>query len=861
MSGLPDWASSALLEAVKDDSWLPLCDELHLNIKNKLSELSVHKRFCELTGNEQAVLVERSYQDMQRAQSKKERSLLEKFSKRMSREVDEELLKHILKDSLVLPLEEGKNYTALPETKKGYHPTNVDKLMDEYSAAIIHMLENSPANIINTTKLFMNRPLPGSIRPYIWSRALWLGDKNVSKMVFSRLAPSLDLILSRRCHSILDKAYPRLSSRNNASFAKTIVSHFMRMVDMKLPTNGFDSFEEMDNVVYLVIPLIVLLRSNYDTEKRKEVDPASNPTSVITANKKDAKGIEGKQGEKEENKNENADREGDEEEEGVQFSDDITELVRSKVYSAINRVPHAVENALFALLEPKKLGLLAVANEKLNFVERSPIINRVISLFSTKDPETYSKIWRLRATENTVKRAEKSEYNVESTTTTFDAFINEQLKRGLSGLLNLDTLLFVWDQGFIADFGGMIPLVLVALIIGDKEELRGLSTFVNAVETFTSYCQGVTVSHLQNLMGKVFPTELMDMFDLTGNYEFKRGDDSIMQASYKRVELESNTTAMQKLRAAGDAVVMFNKLQEQEKQRVLVAHHKVESAKLRKEHAEQLKHLLHNAMQAASNMKTSEDAAKQAEEQEKLHEELVQRQHEEIERLIEEHHRAMKQHLKAAIDTTHTTTKKPHSLPVANQHENFREGVDAMRFLIAHHEKEDKLEMEQKEEYLIKNNEKVSEKKPSEEKVERAALSSKQSTEDEEKETKEKPGSKKKSETTKGPEIVQPLVLDEKLDEDGRILLSIECKEGEEFSGLPDGAEAVGAWYGKMDAKDEDMKKDEDVIENIEDLLVSGEPFLVSCETMKCDPFPGAKKKLTIKYIMPAPAEVDEGDS
>jgi len=155
MSGLPDWASSALLEAVKDASWLPLCDELHSGIKNQLAELNVNKRFCELTVKEQGVLVERSFQDMQRSLT--EKTLLDRFSKKVSREVDEELLKHILKDSLVLPVENGKNYTALPETKKKYHPTNVDKLMDEYSAAIIEMLEDSPANIMNATKLFLNR--------------------------------------------------------------------------------------------------------------------------------------------------------------------------------------------------------------------------------------------------------------------------------------------------------------------------------------------------------------------------------------------------------------------------------------------------------------------------------------------------------------------------------------------------------------------------------------------------------------------------------------------------------------------------------------------------------------------------------
>jgi hypothetical protein len=39
----------------------------------------------------------------------------------------------------------------------------------------------------------------------------------------------------------------------------------------------------------------------------------------------------------------------------------------------------------------------------------------------------------------------------------------------------------------------------------------------------------VTVTQLQKLLGDIFPIETKDLFDLTGNYEFKRGNDGIMQ--------------------------------------------------------------------------------------------------------------------------------------------------------------------------------------------------------------------------------------------------------------------------------------------------------------------------------------------
>ena len=171
------------------------------------------------------------------------------------------------------------------------------------------------------------------------------------------------------------------------------------MIDLKLPTNSYDSFEEMDNITYLVIPLIVLLRSNYETDKRIDKDGGENKTGLAAISEMEKKGKGnrnlsnltagngngGQDKDKDKDKQaknqdqdindinrkyggggyDSGDDEVDPEDSAVKFEEDITALVNAKVFSGMNKIPYALENALFALLEPKYLGLMSVSNEKL----------------------------------------------------------------------------------------------------------------------------------------------------------------------------------------------------------------------------------------------------------------------------------------------------------------------------------------------------------------------------------------------------------------------------------------------------------------------------------------------------------------
>jgi len=329
------------------------------------------------------------------------------------------------------------------------------------------------------------------------------------------------VLLSRRCHALLDVSFPSLSSRSNASFMKQVVSSFMRMYGFALPANASESFEEADMLMYLSVPLIITFRTNKSNKKATGVGGAGG-----------AGGGEG----------------GDEEDGKIEFIEDDTSTgARGSIMA-----PLGVEAALFAMLEPRHLGLLKVEGERFSLADRAQGMNRVGSLVSARDPTLHQRLWRLKSDGAppgsasggggggggmSPRSGTSGPEPSSSTATTVDAFLNDMLKKGLSGLLNLETCLFVWDQGFVVGFGAILPATIVALILGAAEELKALATLTAVIETFCSFCQSVTIPQLQKLMTEHCENELKEVFDAEGGYKLGRtaGDDGILQAMYPRL--------------------------------------------------------------------------------------------------------------------------------------------------------------------------------------------------------------------------------------------------------------------------------------------------------------------------------------
>ena len=255
----PTWASRAVAIAIDDASWEPLLESLHTGIRAQLKQLAVGKRFSELTVGEQAALVERSFYETQQNEVDAER--VARFSQRLGRAVDDELLAFLQgaaqAGGAALPSlgeREAQGGLRLSE-----HVSNADQMLEVFAKTVLEMLDASPPEMASTLRLFLNRPLPECLRGSIWLSALTkriepqknrrgsmsqpaapahatqqLQPPPGLQVVVGKLAPSLDVLLARRCHAMLDACFGELSSRANASFLKQVVSTFMRMLGLKV---------------------------------------------------------------------------------------------------------------------------------------------------------------------------------------------------------------------------------------------------------------------------------------------------------------------------------------------------------------------------------------------------------------------------------------------------------------------------------------------------------------------------------------------------------------------------------------------------------------------------------------------------
>ena len=598
--GLPGWASVALTQACRDENWIPLCDILHGEIKQQLEGNLVSKRFSELTETEQASLVEHHYRELCIRGNKDH---LEPFTAVMNRAVDEQLLHIILQKSLNKDAVRKSGYasingpdfsSAAEEEKKSKadekdevtKETTLDFLMGEISGAVIELLEKSAPALRNTLVMFLNKPLPTQIRIYVWSKSLRLDQQRLedgSALFGARIAPSVDLILSRRCHALLDTSFSVVSSRANASFVKTILTNFMRLAGMKVPDTASDNFEVMEHLAYLLIPLLIILRSNMYDLLLSEIKDNTTMHAVVAV-----------QGENEEDVPPGHPLLGHDPKVApgtIEFyEDNYTTNLGSKI-NATKRI-NIMENALYSLLEPRFLGLveLAVQEKKkkkkkgdeadkeaaeavkeslsasssrskkknkdsvsgtFKFVQRAPGMGQAVTLLEAKVPKLAKMLLSLEknavaggiteadlgygstAPSGRVKEHEIT-YFVLSQATNWKEFMNEMLLRGLSGLLNLEVTLFLWDQGFVTDFGAMLPLALVALIAGASPEIGALVSYRNVVETFISYCRTVDVEQMQKLLMKHCRYEMKEF----GEMEVQPGrDDEVMTENFRKIEM------------------------------------------------------------------------------------------------------------------------------------------------------------------------------------------------------------------------------------------------------------------------------------------------------------------------------------
>jgi len=269
-------------------------------------------------------------------------------------------------------------------------PANTAILMDVSAATVIDALVSSPPQLSSTMKLFINKPIPAILRPHIWDFSLHTVDieknnPNLSLAV-SKLAPALDAMISQRCHSILDKSYVEISSRQLAALIKDVVVMFMKLQGIVIPHREED-FTPIDTLFAVILPLIVVYGN---------ISKANKYTETLETNG---------------------------------HGDAFDVFIFKK---------------LLALADPKYIG---ISNGR-NLITTSPVLPYTLELLNQYDSKLAMKLKAFRPSDRGYRY------------TTFDSFINESLIRGLSSLFSIDTLVFVWDQGFVTNFNIMLPLVL-----------------------------------------------------------------------------------------------------------------------------------------------------------------------------------------------------------------------------------------------------------------------------------------------------------------------------------------------------------------------------------------------------------------
>ena len=579
---LNEWATRAVARAVDDPTWEPLLESLHRGVREQVKQLSVGKRFSELTESEQAALVERSFHETQQSATGSE--LVTKFSHRLGKAVTDEMLEFLFaaqrKSDEERRQQQQQQQSQLQQSSFSLveHPSNADQMLELFSKTVINMLEASPPEMATTLRLFMNRPLPDSLRSSIWVSCLTqkiaptnrsgaasrraqsksagrAGSLEGVLRMTGKLAPSLDILMARRCHSLLDCSFVELSSRANAAFVKVVVSNFMRMLSLKMPAGPSDSFAETDQLACLAMPLVCAFRLSAGNRKRINEAPAA--ALPAAAAKRATEELRPKAA---------ASKESDV---------DVLEDGAADSRNFMDR-PNAIELALYTLLEPKHMGLLGAQEGHFFLVDKAPGVNRTLSMLLLRDPRFTRLLQGLRYDGSQASAAAAALANTTSgeaaaaaaagagaggpppasapvsprgalygislspaiscsTAPTLEDFINELVKRGLSGLLSMRTCLFVWDQGFVVGFGAFVPLVLVSLFLGAAEELRGLNALKAVYETFTSYCQSVTTERLQRLLSTHCAAELGQLFDSAGSYALDLGETGALQAVHKQV--------------------------------------------------------------------------------------------------------------------------------------------------------------------------------------------------------------------------------------------------------------------------------------------------------------------------------------
>jgi hypothetical protein len=495
---------NALDSLCQSSSWSRMLETIQRNTSKRLKEKG-YGRYSELTAAEQASFVEREFYEMQQANE----PVLQSFGTRLNKAVDDELLRLLYKSN----------------AGEVSHISNVDYLSSICSSSIQSILKSSPPEFATAAKLFLNRSLPPTQRQHVWYASLDLPSVVLDTASYGRLAPSLDVILSRRCYEVLDSYFPDYSTRSMAAACKTAIANFMRAHNVQLPYTS-KNFETTDRLLFVLIPVVHALQVGGDRGLALTYRPVEGQAPDPRVVDRLLATIMGP-------------RHLDQikfKESGAPAGMVAKSLTMSYCMKIIDRID---ADYLFHLMELEPLNPI---DEK-----RQALARREEEMASAENGGAAVDSADMDGPQNDHGDDDgdrQAKRNKEATNMDlldlrsfrkFEGFVNAMLLRGLSGLVSEKTLLFVWDQCFITSFSRMLPVVLAALVMGAKDEIMRLKSLRSAIDSFLAYCQSVDGENLQYLLTVHCKADLMDLFDIEGNYALGLSQDGVLQAIYRKL--------------------------------------------------------------------------------------------------------------------------------------------------------------------------------------------------------------------------------------------------------------------------------------------------------------------------------------
>lgn len=471
------------------NDWNSLLEDLYNNTNTQLKQMKYNKRFSELTEKEQNMIIESQYKKM----CGEESLYLSRLDFNFSTAIDDELVK-LLKNinNIEHANASNDNITNNLNNDKSINDNNNDNdkkdtkknhLLDVSINAVVEAFDNSPPEFSAAPKIFLNRPLPVSFRPYVWNASLLLSLKNKDKDIdVNSLTSILDEVTPRRCHALLDKYYENMSSRWLAGLVTDSIIKFMLLINIQLPKNDLD-FDNIDNLFFLVIPLVDVLSQGQDNREIHETDNEYGKL-LLTKDMGDKKSVA------------------------------------------------LLLKALVALLSNTHINIIIPGK---GLEEKSPLISRIELYLNEKDENI------LEILKNLID-ANGDPFNNPD----WKNFFNPYLLRGLNSLLVHDTCLFVWDQGYIMTFHKTLSIVFSSLLLSFRKIFENPAepwpNSKTAFTTFCTYCMTITIPQLQKILSLHFSNELNEEFEKGRGYTLEEDEDGILMAVYKKVAPEMSST-------------------------------------------------------------------------------------------------------------------------------------------------------------------------------------------------------------------------------------------------------------------------------------------------------------------------------